>query len=114
MLADSVAGWLTACYVSCRDVVEQALPVLVGQQWSRLQHHSLADKLQVSMPVAMPGRDAMLVKMCSRVVTSMLVGMSMLVGALVGKMMLAGMVDGVSMPVGVPFWDVGTRQDVQA
>lgn len=49
--------------MDCRDVVEQALPVLVGQQWSKLQHHSLADKLQVSMPVVAPVPDGMLVKM---------------------------------------------------
>ncbi|KAL3152085.1 hypothetical protein ABBQ32_001192 [Trebouxia sp. C0010 RCD-2024] len=29
-----------------RDVVEQALPVVLGLQWGGLQHHSLADKLQ--------------------------------------------------------------------
>ena len=33
--------------VGCRDVVEQALPVVLGLQWGGLQHHSLADKLQV-------------------------------------------------------------------
>lgn len=55
--------WLTACYVDRRDVVEQALPVLVGQQWSKLQHHSLADKLQVSMLAAMPLHHGMPVKM---------------------------------------------------
>ena len=29
--------------------MEQVLPVLLGQQWKSLQHHSLAEKLQVGM-----------------------------------------------------------------
>lgn len=32
-----------------RDIVERTLPVLLGGQWTNLQHHSLADKLQVSL-----------------------------------------------------------------
>ena len=82
--ADSMSCWLTAYHVDCRDVVEQALPVLVRQQWSELQHHSLADKLQVSLLVAMLVHDGMLVKIW------LLVGMSMLVGVLVGKSVLVG------------------------
>ena len=31
----------------CRDAVEQTLPVLLGDKWAALQHHSLAEKLQV-------------------------------------------------------------------
>lgn len=42
-----VTDWCV-CVMECRDVVEQALPVVLGQQWSRLQHQSLADKLQVA------------------------------------------------------------------
>ncbi len=49
--ADKVSTALTWLHNigGCRDIVEQTLPVLLGGQWTNLQHHSLADKLQVSL-----------------------------------------------------------------
>jgi len=38
-----------------RDIVERTLPVLLGGQWPNLQHHSLADKLQVGLLLCYSG-----------------------------------------------------------
>ena len=45
-------AWSATRLSSCRTLVERALPILLGQQWTSLESMSLAEKLQVTPPTA--------------------------------------------------------------
>ena len=54
-LHTGAAAWSASKLSPCRALVERALPILLGQQWTSLESMSLAEKLQVTQPTEVDG-----------------------------------------------------------